>query len=63
MPKNHAANGNGLANPGAMLNGTGDPSSTDKKDWTEMSDMPSPQSGKKQAYQRAGSKDSMEVKK
>ena len=32
-----------------------------KQDWTEMQDMPSPQSGKKAAYQRAGSKDSMEV--
>ena len=33
-----------------------------KQDWTEMQDMPSPQSGKKAAYQRAGSKDSMEVR-
>ena len=32
-----------------------------KVDWTEMNDMSSPQSGKHPSYQRAGSKDSMEI--
>ena len=45
--------------PSTIINGIhSEPRSVD---WTEMQDMPSPQSGKRAAYQRAGSKDSMEV--
>ena len=32
-----------------------------KMDWTEMSEMSSPNSGKHPSYKRTGSKDSMEV--
>ena len=34
-----------------------------KMDWTEMSEMSSPNSGKRTSYERSGSKDSMQVKK
>ena len=44
-------------------NSPGNKSSNNKQDWTEMQNMPSPQSGKRGNYQRAGSKDSMEVRK
>ena len=30
-------------------------------DWTEMSEMSSPNSGKRTSYERSGSKDSMQV--
>ena len=42
-------------------NSPGNKSLNQKQDWTEMQNMPSPQSGKRGNYQRAGSKDSMEV--
>ena len=51
---------NGTARTNRDWNSSGEQSPT--KDWTELQDMPSPQSGKRQAYQRAGSKDSMEVR-
>ena len=49
---------------GTLANGNSNQSSnmdSTKMDWTEMSEMSSPNSGKHPSYKRTGSKDSMEV--
>ena len=47
-----------LANGSTIQSSNMDPT---KMDWTEMSEMSSPNSGKHPSYKRTGSKDSMEV--
>ena len=47
-----------LANGNPIQSSNMDPT---KMDWTEMSEMSSPNSGKHPSYKRTGSKDSMEV--
>ena len=52
------------SNPSSPINGMVQLSSNKdipNGDWTEMQDMPSPHSGKRPDYQRAASKDCMEV--
>ena len=52
------------SNPSSPINGMVQLSSNKdvpSGDWTEMQDMPSPHSGKRPDYQRAASKDCMEV--
>ena len=53
------------SNPSSPINGMVQLSSNKdipSGDWTEMQDMPSPHSGKRPDYQRAASKDCMEVR-
>jgi hypothetical protein len=45
-----------IMNGGHVRNNSGNSDPKTGTDWTEMQDMPSPQSGKKSGYQRAGSK-------